>query len=113
MAPKGKNQIVVWDGCPEQVRVAVVAFEQACTPSYTMASRRYSIWSKVREYLDGPVGRALKALGQQELLDGPLSRCLEMGWERGERKRLLRLSICSIGIWCTKHCRSSSRMIRA
>ncbi|CAM4356740.1 hypothetical protein KESI111651_15140 [Kerstersia similis] len=93
MAPKGKNQIVVWDGCPELVRAAVVAFEQACTPSYTMASRRYSIWSKVREYLDVPVAQALDALGQAELLAGPFSHWLEMGLERGERKRLWRLSM--------------------
>lgn len=93
MAPKGKNQIVVWDGCPELVRAAVVAFEQACTPSYTMASRRYSIWSKVREYLDTPVAQALDALGQPELLDRPFSRWLEMGLERGERKRLWPLSM--------------------
>lgn len=93
MAPKGKNQIVVWDGCPELVRVAVAAFEQACTPSYTMTSRRYSIWSKVREYLDVPVAQALDALGQPELLDGPFSRWLEMRLERGERKRLWRLSM--------------------
>ncbi|MCH4271784.1 hypothetical protein [Kerstersia gyiorum] len=91
MAPKGKNQIVVWDGCPELVRVAVAAFEQACTPSYTMASRRYSIWSKVREYLDTPVEQALDAVGQSELLDGLFSRWLEMGRERGERERLGRL----------------------
>lgn len=69
-----------------------MAFEQACTPSYTMASRRYSIWRKVREYLDVPVAQALDALGQAELLDGPFSRWLEMGLERGERKRLWRLS---------------------
>lgn len=92
MAPKGKNQIVVWDGCPELVRVAVAAFEQACTPSYTMTSRRYSIWSKVREYLDVPVAQALDALGQPRLLGGPFSLWLEMGLERGERKRLWRLS---------------------
>lgn len=92
MAPKGQNQIVVWDGCPEPVRTAVAAFEHACTPSYTMASRRYSIWGQVRECLDVPVAQALAALGQPELLDGPFSRWLEMGWERGERKRLWRLS---------------------
>lgn len=91
MAPKRKNQIVVWDGCPEPVRAAVAAFEQACTPSYTMTSRRYSIWSKVREYLDAPVAQALDALGQPELLDGPFSRWLEMGLERGDRVRLGRL----------------------
>lgn len=92
MAPKGKNQIVVWDGCPEPVRAAVAAFEHDCTPSYTMASRRYSVWSKVREYLDAPVAQALNVLGQPELLDGPFSRWLEMGLERGERERLWLLS---------------------
>lgn len=71
--------------------MAVAAFEQATMPSYTMASRRYSIWSKVREYLDAPVEQALDALGQAELLAGPFSRWLEMGWERGERERLGRL----------------------
>lgn len=88
MAPKGENRIVVWDGCPAPVRAAVEAFEQACMPSYTMASRRYSIWSKVRECLDAPVAQALDALGQPELLGGPFSRWLEMGRERGERVRL-------------------------
>lgn len=91
MAPKVRNEIVVWEGCPESVRVAVMAFKQACTPSYTMSSRRYSIWSKVRECLDLPVAEALAALGHAGLLGGPFSHWLEMGWERGERARLLRL----------------------
>lgn len=82
---------MVWDDCPEAVRAAVAEFEQVCTPSYTMASRRYSIWSKVREYLDASVAQALDDLGQPKLLDGPFSRWLEMGRERGERERVGRL----------------------
>lgn len=91
MTPKEVTKIIVWEGCPTVVAAAAHRFEQACTPSYTMASRRYSIWGLVREHMDAPVAEALQASGFPDLLGQPLSRWLELGCARGERVRLNRL----------------------
>ncbi|MCR4160422.1 helix-turn-helix domain-containing protein [Kerstersia gyiorum] len=92
MTPKEATKIIVWEGCPSVVAAAVHRFEQACTPSYTTASRRYSIWSLVREHMDAPVAETLQALKLPDLLGHSFSRWLELGCERGERVRLERFS---------------------
>ena len=93
MASSQQSKIYVGDRCPPYVRDAIASFERQCTPSYTTGSRRYSIWSLVRNVLDEPFRRALAEHHIDHLISSPLSMWLRMGLASNERSgRLNRLS---------------------
>ncbi|MBD9401347.1 hypothetical protein [Comamonas sp. CMM02] len=93
MAMSQQSKIYVRDRCPAYVRDAIASFERQCTPSYTTGSRRYSIWSLVRNVLDEPFRRALAEHQIDHLISSPLSTWLHMGLAPNERGvRLSRLS---------------------
>lgn len=93
MAVSQQSKIYVGGRCPAYVRDGIASFERQCTPSYTTGSRRYSIWSLVRDVLDEPFRRALVEHHIDHLISSPLSTWLRMGLASNERSgRLNRLS---------------------
>lgn len=68
--------MVLREGMTPQLETGIRHFVLECGPSYTIASRRYSIWSLLSRHIDSPVSEAFKRLGTPHLFEGSFSKWL-------------------------------------
>lgn len=58
------------EGCSEELEQALINFRDNVTESYTTHSRRWSIWSLVRDYLDEGIQLCLQKTGDGGFFEG-------------------------------------------
>lgn len=83
--------MVLREGMTPQLETGIRHFVLECGPSYTIASRRYSIWSLLSRHIDSPVSEAFKRLGTPHLFEGSFSK-----WLRDSNMAAMRLFFKSL-----------------